>query len=301
MVETTPASSHYSLALCFRDRPVLVNQAPEMLPLSHRVEARCRAENVPCLVDVQNLPPERSMRSLLRPVPRMQDLVTTVWPDEQTVRRVLGGASSEEGSLVPELVALPHVLYWVPRLSIPVVKDVEKRLARKDALGTSSLLGDWQHWPTMPPAPPASLDHPAAEAMRLHEDRLRADTRLAALQYDRRVFAAAANTANGDVKPGLEFQYHEEDGLVWAFYEGDGVELGTLVAVKDAHGRLRMAYHHWSDTDQLRTGHCFSYPELEADGHLRMYEYWRWSSGDGSAGESQLEEKRGVTIERRVS
>lgn len=301
MPETQQAPTYFSLALCFLDNPVLVNQAPDELPLSHRVEDRCRAANVTCLVDVRNLPPDRSMRSLFRPVPRMQDLVTTVWPDGETLRRVLGGAESDSEPLFPALSALPHVLYWVPRFSVPALADVEKRIARKEALGTSSLLGDLARWPEPPPGPTSTIDHPASEAMAQHEKRLLADVRLGELQYDRRVFTAASNTANGDVKPGLEFHYHEEGDLVWAFYEGAGVELGMLVAVKDQHGRLRMAYQHLADTDQVRAGTCFSYPEILADGYLRMHEYWRWSSGDGSAGESQLREKQGVTIERRVS
>ncbi|MCW5964797.1 MAG: hypothetical protein KIT83_12215 [Bryobacterales bacterium] len=301
MPETQPVPTYYSLALCFRDHPVLVNQAPDELPLSHRVEDRCREENVTCLVDVRNLPPDRSMRSLFRPVPRMQDVVTTVWPDGETLRRVLGGAHGDRETLLPELQEVPHVLYWVPRFSVPALADVEKRIARREALGTSALLGDLARWPEPPSGPFHTWDHPASEAMAHHEARLRADARLAELQYDRRVFTAAANTANGDVRPGLEFDYHEEAGLVWAFYEGSGVELGMLVAVKDEHGRLRMAYQHLTDTDQVRAGHCFSYPEILPDGYLRMHEYWRWSSGDGSAGESQLQEKQGVTIERRVS
>ncbi len=296
MSHSLQESSYFSLALCFRDHPVLVNQSPDQLPLSHRVEARCREANATCLVDVRNLPPERSMRSLLRPVPRMQDVVTTVWPNAETLRGVLG-----RDGILQEIAAMPHVLFWIPRFSIPALKDVEKRLARREALGTSSLLGDVSSLPEPPSGPSELLDHSSAQEIAGHEARLRADPRLAELQYDRRAFTAQANTDNGDVKPGLEFHYHEEDGLVWAFYEGDGVELGMLVAVKDEHGRLRMAYCHLSDTDQVRAGHCFSYPEIQSDGYLRMHEYWRWTSGDRSAGESLLLEKPGVTIERRLS
>lgn len=293
----------YSLALCFRDLPVLVNQPPERLPLSHRVEDRCLDANITCLVDVRNLPPERSVRSLLRPVPRLQDLVTTVWPDEVTLRRVLGGDETGEAGdrLLDEMAALPHVLYWVPRPSIPAVSHVEKRLAHREVLGGGGLLGNLNAFPDPLPTPELELPHSAEAQIRQHEERLRTDPRLATLQYDRRVFTSLQNTANGDVKPGLEFQYHEEDGLVWASYEGDGVELGMLVAVKDAHGRLRMAYQHINDIDQRRTGLCFSYPEIQPDGYLKMHEFWKWTSGDRTEGHSILQEKQGVTIERRVS
>ncbi len=296
MPQSTTIPPFYSLVFCFRDLPVLVNQAPDGLPASHRVEDICRDAQVPCLVDVRNLPPERSMRSLLRPVPRLQDIVTTIWPDANHMQKVLAA-----GGLLDEVAALPHVLFYAPRFSVPALQEVEKRIARKEALGPSGLVGDLRQWPDELPGPTELLHHPAQEVIAFHEARLQADPRLATLQYDRRAFTAAANTVNGDVKPGLEFHYHEEDGLVWAYYQGAGVDLGMLVAVKDAHGRLRMAYHHVSDTDQLRAGNCFSYAEILPDGHLRMHEFWRWTSGDGSAGESQLLEKAGVTIERRVS
>jgi hypothetical protein len=247
--------------MAFRDLPVLVNQIPESLPVSHLVEERCRQANIPCLVDTRNLPPERSMRSLLRPVPRLQDVVTTVWPSAASLREVLGA-----DSLLEPIAALPHVLFFAPRFGVPTLAQVEKRLARKEALGPSIMLGDLGNWPAEPPGPIESLAHPAREQMDVHEQRLQADPRLAALQYDRRVFTAAANTANGDVKPGLQFHYHQQDGLVWAYYEGPGIDLGMLVAVQDAHGRLRMAYRHLSDTDAFRSGDCFSYPEILPDG-----------------------------------
>jgi hypothetical protein len=300
--------SPWALALCFRDQPIPVNQAPEKLPLSHQVEWRCRAANVTCLVDTLNLRPERSMRSLLRPVPRIQDVVTTVWPDEECLRRVLGksGEAEEGGELLGGLNALPHALFWVPRYSIPTLKDAEKRIARKEAMGPGSIVGDLGHVPPLVALPPENLQHPAADLISRHEQRLQAEPRLGRLQYDRRAFESVENTANGDVQPGLEFHYHEYvasdgSGLVWAFYEGAGVELGMLVALKESAGRLRMSYQHLSDTDLLRTGHCFSYPEIGDDGTLRMHEFWRWTAGDLSAGQSLLREKPGVTIERRVS
>lgn len=285
----------YRLALCFRDKPIALDQAPAGIPLSERVEQRCRETGAVCVVDTLNLRPERSLKSLMRPMPRTQDLVTTVWPDEAALRESLGA-----DGLLEEVREAPHVVFWVPGPYIPGMQAVEKRLARKELIGGSGLLGDLRAMPA-PPEPPASLGHPAREEMEAHENRLRANPELGALQYDRRVFRSAENTSNGDVQPGLEFQYHESSGVVWAFYEGEGVELGTLAARKDAHGRLRMAYQHLNNTDQLREGWCFSYPEMLPDGYLRMHEYWRWTSGDASAGQSLLEEKRGVTVERKIS
>jgi hypothetical protein len=40
------------------------------------------------------------------------------------------------------------------------------------------------------------------------------------------------------------------------------------------------------------TGTCISTPEILPDGRLRLHESWRWTSGDGSSGESAIEEVR---------
>ena len=286
------------IALCFRDHPMTLDEAPKAHTLAQLVEMRCRRAGVTCMVDTLSLHPARKLRSLLRPIPRSQELVTTIWRDAISVEAVLGKGSD---GLWDQVAAMPHVMFAVPGSYVPGIDAVESRLSRKELIGGCGMLGDLQHPVEAFPEPPDFLGHPALAEIQRQEQRLYDSPQLGGLQYDRRVFCSAANTANGDVQPGLEFQYFEASGVVWAFYEGGGVELGTLVARKDPHGRLRMVYQHLSNTDQLREGQCFSYPEILPDGHLRMREYWRWTCGDHSYGESVLDERRGVTIERKIS
>lgn len=290
----------WALALCWKDLPVAVNAAPSSPPLSHRFEDRCRGTGVTCLVDLVNLPPARSVKSLFKPVPRTQDVVSSVWPNLDALHSGIGATEGVAG-LLDEIAEREHVLFWMPRQSLPTLADVEKRLARFQVLGANRYLGGLRQVPAMPPEPAEELAHPQIGAMRRHEERLRSDRRYAELQYDRRVFWALSNTENGDVQPGLEFRYHEEDGFVWAFYEGEGVHIGTLVARKDDYGRIRMAYHHLNPADEAREGQCFSYPELLPGGRLRMHEFWQWTSGDRSAGTSQIEECEGIALPPRVS
>jgi hypothetical protein len=53
-----------------------------------------------------------------------------------------------------------------------------------------------------------------------------------------------------------------------------------------------MRYHPVNDAGELMTGRCRSTPELLPDGRLRLHERWQWTSGDGSEGESVVEEVR---------
>ena len=112
------------------------------------------------------------------------------------------------------------------------------------------------------------------------------------IDYDRRTLISQANTANGDAGGGTQFQYRQRDETIWATYEGGKVRFGTLIAVPDTAGFLNMRYQHVNQDGDIRTGVCWSAPELLPDGRVRLQEYWRWTSGDGSRGASVVEEVR---------
>ena len=114
----------------------------------------------------------------------------------------------------------------------------------------------------------------------------------AAVDYDGRCFRPVVNTPNGEVSGETLFRYHQRGALVWATYEGGGITHGHLIATADAAGALDMRYHHVNAGGELMTGRCRSTPERLPDGRLRLHEVWQWTSGDGSAGRSVVEEVR---------
>lgn len=107
--------------------------------------------------------------------------------------------------------------------------------------------------------------------------------------YEGRVFGLVENTANGDNRPGVRFQYRQRGTRVWATYEGGEVAFGMLVARVEPDGQLEMRYQHWGPGG-IRTGRCRSTPEWLADGRLRLREEWQWTNGDGTAGRGVIEE-----------
>ncbi|HQV75060.1 MAG TPA: n-acetylglutamate synthase, partial [Flavobacteriales bacterium] len=58
----------------------------------------------------------------------------------------------------------------------------------------------------------------------------------------------------------------------------------------DADGCIDMRYHQVNDRGVLMTGTCRSVPEVMPNGKIRFHETWQWTSGDGTAGSSVLEE-----------
>jgi hypothetical protein len=111
--------------------------------------------------------------------------------------------------------------------------------------------------------------------------------------YDGRIFRSVSNTDNGEVSEETRFVYHQEGQIVYATYQGGGIEYGQLIAhlIPDT-GQLDMRYQHINSNGDLMTGRCTSTPEILSDGRYRMHERWQWTSGDRSQGESIVEEVR---------
>ena len=167
------------------------------------------------------------------------------------------------------------VLWWIPAGHQPTLEEAIGRLNHLRTCGPSPLGFTFAQAFEAPAQPPASAGAPP-------------------VSYDGRRFAVRDNTANGDVSPGLVFHYRQTGARLWCLY-GDGarIRFGTLVAAVGADGALDMRYQHLDAGQQLRTGHCHSSPERLPDGRLRLHERWQWTNGDGSAGESVLEELAG--------
>jgi hypothetical protein len=110
------------------------------------------------------------------------------------------------------------------------------------------------------------------------------------MNYDNKKFRPVTTTENGQVSGETVFHYRQSGNVVTATYSGGGVQYGHLIALVDADGCLDMRYHQVNQQGELHTGICRSVPELLPDGRIRLQETWQWTSGDGSAGTSVVEE-----------
>lgn len=113
---------------------------------------------------------------------------------------------------------------------------------------------------------------------------------MCAFNYHQKKFRSVQNAANGEVSGETLFAYFQEGSIVWASYAGGDIVQGHLIATCNAAGDLDMRYHHVNQAGVLMTGRCYSRPERLPDGRIRLYESWQWTSGNGSAGHSIIEE-----------
>jgi hypothetical protein len=111
-----------------------------------------------------------------------------------------------------------------------------------------------------------------------------------AASLDGRVFRQAAMDAAGEASVATLFEYHEQNGLVWARYEGGAVRLGFLVGTRQGD-RLDFRYSQLNEAGETSNGHCSTTVSTLPDGRLRLDEVWEWESKPG-AGTSAVEEVR---------
>jgi len=103
-------------------------------------------------------------------------------------------------------------------------------------------------------------------------------------------FRSSSNTANGEVTAATRFHYRQRDQIVWATYEGGQILFGTLSGFMNEKGELNFHYQHQNLSGEFMTGKCLSIPEIGEGQPLRFKEYWQWTTGDQSKGESLIEE-----------
>ena len=165
-----------------------------------------------------------------------------------------------------------QALWWIPAGHIPSVEEGNSRLERLRAAGPNRFAFNFAHVFAAPgePAPPPTQPAPS--------------------MYDGRKLAVISNTGKGDMRPGQIFEYRQDGARVWSVYNSNEARFGSLVASVDAEGKLDVRYQQLDPNGTPRTGRCVTTPERMEDGRLRLREEWQWTNGDGSRGETVLEE-----------
>lgn len=110
------------------------------------------------------------------------------------------------------------------------------------------------------------------------------------INYDGKVFRPIANTNNGETSEKTVFVYKQTGNILTSEYSGGRITIGHLLGVVDEKGQIDMSYHQINDQGDIMTGRCQSRPEILENGKLRLHEKWHWTSGDGSEGQSIIEE-----------
>lgn len=110
------------------------------------------------------------------------------------------------------------------------------------------------------------------------------------VNYNNKRFRPLSNTDNGEVDDEVIFHYYQKGNILTSSYSGGRIVQGHLIGIVDENGCISMSYHQVNTGGHIMTGLCNSRPEIMSNGKIRLHEEWRWTSGDGSSGESVIEE-----------
>lgn len=110
------------------------------------------------------------------------------------------------------------------------------------------------------------------------------------MNYNNRKFSPVENSENGETTAETIFEYKQQGNILTSEYKGGEIISGHLIGLVDDFGNIEMRYHQVNKKGELMTGICSSTPEIMPNGKIRLYEEWRWTSGDMSEGKSILEE-----------
>jgi hypothetical protein len=181
----------------------------------------------------------------------------SVWESVETLRQYV----YKSGHTAPlrdrlkwfEKPAQAYLAMWrVPSGHIPSVVEARERLEYRQTWGDSPIAFSFNK---AYPEPEEPTGEPAAPRV----------------SFDNRLLVSAANTPNADCTPGTRFHYRQDGIRVWATYEGERVQFGSLVAIGDLEGCLDMRYQHVDTGGQLRAGRCRAMPEILSDGRVRLH------------------------------
>lgn len=110
------------------------------------------------------------------------------------------------------------------------------------------------------------------------------------MNYNDKKFRPVSNSENAETSSDTIFHYKQNGNILTCSYKGGAIVEGHLIGIVSTSGEINMRYHQINTKGELMTGLCFSKPELQPNGKLRLKESWQWTSGDKSQGHSILEE-----------
>ncbi|MFI1773311.1 n-acetylglutamate synthase [Thalassobellus citreus] len=110
------------------------------------------------------------------------------------------------------------------------------------------------------------------------------------MNYNNKTFRPVENSENGETTEETIFKYKQNGNILTSEYSGGHIVSGHLIGLVDDDGAINMRYHQVNTKGELMTGICHSKPEIMANGKIRLYEEWTWTSGNKSNGKSILEE-----------
>ena len=96
-----------------------------------------------------------------------------------------------------------------------------------------------------------------------------------------RTFRTTGTAEQGEATAETLFEYHEDNGLVWARYSGGSVRLGFIVGTRTGD-ELDIRYSQLNTAGETASGRCHTTMTTLPDGRVSLSEDWAWETKPGS-------------------
>lgn len=110
------------------------------------------------------------------------------------------------------------------------------------------------------------------------------------INYHNRKFKVVSNSENGELSENQIFVYQQKGAVLTCNYSNNNILSGHILGIVNNDDSIDLSYHQINVNHELKTGICHSKPEILSSRKIRIYESWKWTSGDFSEGFSTLEE-----------
>ena len=101
-------------------------------------------------------------------------------------------------------------------------------------------------------------------------------------------FKALNNSENGEINNQTVFEYFQDNSQIWADYKGGSIKTGKLKGKRTTENGFEFTYEHINKQGEVKSGFCKTQVSFSREGKIILNEYWTWTSGDESSGESTL-------------
>lgn len=108
------------------------------------------------------------------------------------------------------------------------------------------------------------------------------------INYNNRKFRVLQSSSNGEVSSDMIFHYKQDGEILTCEYSDNNILKGILLGLVAEDGTINMSYHQIHRDKSFSSGVCVSRSEILANGKIKLYESWNWTTGDCSKGESIL-------------
>ena len=110
------------------------------------------------------------------------------------------------------------------------------------------------------------------------------------INYHHKKFKGVSNSPSGQIGQETIFEYTQEGNVLTATYSGGSILHGYMLGRVNEDNTLFFLYHHIDEQQTLKSGSCYSRPEVLPDGRIRLHEIWEWTHGGFGEGSSVVEE-----------